>query len=175
MLPASRDQLTQRLPMASVGKAIAIYDTPFWRADGLNGQVVSDTGVISSTFDNSPPDASYGALMGFIEADEARKLDAASEAEVRAAVLQDYATYFGEKAASPTSFVLQRWNNEAYTRGGPVSIAAPGVLTRVRPALCARPSAASTGPAPTSTYWMGFMDGAVRSGERVAKEVLAVL
>ncbi|MFH8699661.1 flavin monoamine oxidase family protein [Streptomyces chartreusis] len=175
LLPAARDQLTQRLPMASVGKAIAIYDTPFWRADGLNGQVVSDTGVISSTFDNSPPDASFGALMGFIEADEARRLDAASEAEVRAAVLKDYTTYFGAKAASPTSFVLQRWNNEAYTRGGPVSIAAPGVLTQYGPALREPVGGIHWAGTETSTYWMGFMDGAVRSGERVAKEVLAVL
>ncbi|MFG1668918.1 flavin monoamine oxidase family protein [Streptomyces sp. Y7] len=175
LLPAARDQLTQRLPMASVGKAIALYDTPFWRADGLNGQVVSDTGVISSTFDNSPPDASFGALMGFIEADEARKLDAASEAEVRAAVLKDYTTYFGAKAASPTSFVLQRWNNETYTRGGPVSIAAPGVLTQYGPALREPVGGIHWAGTETSTYWMGFMDGAVRSGERVAKEVLAAL
>ena len=27
----------------------------------------------------------------------------------------------------------------------------------------------------TSTYWMGYMDGAVRSGERAAQEVLAAL
>ncbi|SNX61967.1 monoamine oxidase [Streptomyces sp. TLI_55] len=175
VLPAARDQLTQRLPMASVGKAIAIYDTPFWRADGLNGQVVSDSGVVSSTFDNSPPDASYGALMGFIEADEARRFDAASEAEVRAAVLKDYATYFGEKAASPSAFVLQRWNNEPYTRGGPVSIAAPGVLTQYGPALRRPVGGIHWAGTETSTYWIGYMDGAVRSGERVAKEVLEML
>jgi monoamine oxidase len=27
----------------------------------------------------------------------------------------------------------------------------------------------------TSDYWAGYMDGAVRSGERAAKEVLAAL
>ncbi|MFD4571880.1 flavin monoamine oxidase family protein [Streptomyces sp. NPDC058417] len=175
LLPAARDQLTQRLPMASVGKAIAVYDTPFWRADGLNGQVVSDTGVISSTFDNSPPDGSYGALMGFIEADQARALDAVSEAEVRTAVLKDLVTYFGAKAAVPTSFVLQRWNNEAHTRGGPVSIAGPGVLTQYGPALRRPVGGIHWAGTETSTYWMGFMDGAVRSGERVARDVLGAL
>ncbi|WP_367322417.1 flavin monoamine oxidase family protein [Streptomyces sp. HUAS ZL42] len=175
LLPAARDQLTQRLPMASVGKAIAVYGTPFWRADGLNGQVVSDSGVVSSTFDNSPPDASYGALMGFIEADKMRELDAASTDTVKAAVLADFATYFGDKAKSPTSFVLQRWNNEAYTRGGPVSIAAPGVLTQYGPALREPVGGIHWAGTETSTHWMGFMDGAVRSGERVAKEVLAAL
>ncbi|MFF8972297.1 flavin monoamine oxidase family protein [Streptomyces sp. NPDC014995] len=175
LLPAGRDQLTQRMPMASVGKAIAVYDTPFWRADGLNGQVVSDTGVVSSTFDNSPPDASYGALMGFIEADKMRAYDAVGAQEVRAAVLKDFVTYFGDRAGAPSSFVLQRWNNEGYTRGGPVSIAAPGVLTRYGPALREPVGGIHWAGTETSTYWMGFMDGAVRSGERVAKEVLAAL
>ncbi|MET7450610.1 FAD-dependent oxidoreductase [Streptomyces sp. NPDC005574] len=175
LLPAARDQLTQRMPMGSIGKAVAVYDTPFWRADGLNGQVVSDTGLARSTFDNSPPDASYGALMGFIEADEMRAYDAASTDEVRAAVLKDYATYFGDKARSPTSFVLQRWDNERFSRGGPVAFAPPGVLTEYGPALREPVGGIHWAGTETSTYWNGFMDGAVRSGERVAKEVLAAL
>jgi len=175
LLPAARDQLSQRLPMGSIGKAIAVYDTPFWRADGLNGQVVSDTGTVRSTFDNSPPDASYGALMGFIEADEMRALDGASTDEVRAAVLKDYATYFGDKAKSPTSFVLQRWDNEGYSRGGPVAIAPPGVLTEYGTALRAPVGGIHWAGTETSAFWNGYMDGAVRSGERVAKEVLAAL
>ncbi|MEU1195415.1 FAD-dependent oxidoreductase [Streptomyces sp. NPDC005813] len=175
LLPADRDQLCQRLPMGSIGKAIAVYDTPFWRADGLNGQVVSDTGTVRSTFDNSPPDASYGALMGFIEADEMRAFDSATADEVKAAVLKDYAVYFGDKAKSPTSFVLQRWDNEGYSRGGPVAYAPPGVLTEYGPALRRPVGGIHWAGTETSTYWNGYMDGAVRSGERVAKEVLAAL
>ncbi|WP_458244387.1 flavin monoamine oxidase family protein [Streptomyces sp. MAI_2237] len=175
LLPAARDQLSQRMPMGSIGKAIAVYDTPFWRADGLNGQVVSDSGVVRSTFDNSPPDASYGALMGFIEADEMRAYDASSVDEVKAAVLKDYVTYFGDKAKSPASFVLQRWDNEGFSRGGPVAYAPPGVLTEYGAALRKPFGGIHWAGTETSTYWTGFMDGAVRSGERVAKEVLAAL
>ncbi|MFJ9118063.1 flavin monoamine oxidase family protein [Streptomyces sp. NPDC102394] len=175
LLPAARDQLSQRMPMGSIGKAIAVYDTPFWRADGLNGQVVSDSGVVRSTFDNSPPDASYGALMGFIEADEMRAYDASSADEVKAAVLKDYVTYFGDKAKSPSSFVLQRWDNEGFSRGGPVAYAPPGVLTEYGAALRKPFGGIHWAGTETSTYWTGFMDGAVRSGERAAKEVLAAL
>jgi monoamine oxidase len=175
LLPAARDQLSQRMPMGSIGKAIAVYDTPFWRADGLNGQVVSDAGVVRSTFDNSPPDASYGALMGFIEADEMRAYDASGVDEVKAAVLKDYANYFGDKAKSPTSFVLQRWDNEGFSRGGPVAYAPPGVLTEYGAALRKPVGGIHWAGTETSTYWNGYMDGAVRSGERVAKEVLAAL
>ncbi|MGW2518847.1 flavin monoamine oxidase family protein [Streptomyces sp. NPDC001617] len=175
LLPAEQDQLAQRLPMGSIGKAIAVYDTPFWRADGLNGQAVSDSGVVRSTFDNSPPDASYGALMGFIEADEMRAYDAASVDDVKTAVLKDYVNYFGDKAKSPTSFVLQRWDNEGFSRGGPVAYAPPGVLTEYGAALRKPVGGIHWAGTETSTYWTGFMDGAVRSGERAAKEVLAEL
>ncbi|WP_428954043.1 flavin monoamine oxidase family protein [Streptomyces sp. cg35] len=175
LLPAARDQLSQRLPMGSIGKAIAVYATPFWRADGLNGQVVSDTGVVRSTFDNSPPDAAYGALMGFIEADEMRAYDGRPEAEVKAAVLKDYVRYFGDKAAAPTGFVLQRWDNEGFTRGGPVAYAPPGVLTRYGAALREPVGGIHWAGTESSAYWNGYMDGAVRSGERVAREVVAAL
>ncbi|MEV0092531.1 FAD-dependent oxidoreductase [Streptomyces sp. NPDC050738] len=175
LLPALRDQLAQHLPMGAIGKAIAVYDTPFWRADGLNGQVVSDQGAVRSTFDNSPQDGSFGALMGFIESDEMRALDGASEAEVKAAVLKDYVAYFGAKAASPTAFLLQRWDNERFSRGGPVAYGPPGFLTTYGAALRTPTGAVHWAGTETSTYWNGYMDGAVRSGERVAKEVLAAL
>ena len=43
-LPALRDQLTQRIPQGSAIKCQAIYAEPFWRKDGLSGQVVERPG-----------------------------------------------------------------------------------------------------------------------------------
>lgn len=174
LLPAIRDQLTQRMPMGSIGKAIAVYPTPFWRKNGLNAQAVSDSGSTRSTFDNSPPDGSFGAIMGFIEADEMRKLDGKSEDEVKTLILQDLVNYFGPEAANITEFVLQRWDNEEFSRGGPVAIAPPNVLTRYGPALRAPFDSIHFAGTESATYWTGYMDGAIRSGERVAKEILSL-
>ncbi|HXY28515.1 MAG TPA: FAD-dependent oxidoreductase, partial [Acidimicrobiales bacterium] len=57
-LPGRRDQLAQRMPMGAVTKVHALYDRPFWRDDGLNGQIVAPGSVMESAFDNSPDDAS---------------------------------------------------------------------------------------------------------------------
>ncbi|KAH7052117.1 monoamine oxidase [Macrophomina phaseolina] len=171
-LPASRDQLTQRMPMGAIGKAIAIYATPFWRAAGLNGQVNSDSGVVRATFDNSPPNGTFGAIMGFLEADEARMVDAWSEDEIEAAVVKDYVRYFGPAAANVTQWVIQRWDREEFSRGGPVAYAPPGVLTQYGPALRQPVGNIHFAGTETSPYWTGYMDGAVRSGERAAKEIL---
>jgi len=48
LLPAQRDQLTQKLPMGSVMKVLAVFDEPFWRRDGLSGQATSDVGPSGS-------------------------------------------------------------------------------------------------------------------------------
>ena len=86
-LPGYRDQLTQRVPMGAVIKCFAIYDEPFWRAEGLSGSAVSSEGPLTLTVDNSPPDGAPGILVGFLEGRSARELGRVSEAERRAAVL----------------------------------------------------------------------------------------
>ena len=86
-LPGYRDQLTQRVPMGAVIKCFAVYDEPFWRAEGLSGSAVSSEGPLTLTVDNSPPDGGPGILVGFLEGRSARELGRVSEAERRAAVL----------------------------------------------------------------------------------------
>lgn len=174
-LPASRAQLMQRYPMGSIAKFVGVYDTPFWREDGLTGQAVADSGAIDATFDNSPPDGSRGILMGFINQANIRRLDGAPEAEVRAAGLASFTKLFGDKAANPRMTAVQRWDNEMWSGGGPTGVAPPGALTAFGPALREPCGPIHWAGTETSDYWTGYMDGAVRSGERVAKEVDAAL
>jgi monoamine oxidase len=172
-LSALRDQLTQHMPNGSLMKAEAVYDKPFWRSKGLTGQVVSDTGPAKVTFDNSPPDGSVGVLMGFIGGHEARTLAQRSASQQRAAALQSFANYFGEQAKHPREFVLKNWSTEVWNRGCPVSVMPPGVLLDFGPALRAPEGRIHWAGTETSTYWNGYMDGAVRAGERAAAEALA--
>ena len=171
-LPAARDQLTQRMFMGALGKATAIYDRPFWRDANLTGQVISDSGVVRSTFDVSPENSTYGAILGFIEADEMRLYDAASEQEIIDKVTQDYVRYFGPKAANATQWVIKRWDNEVWSRGGPVAVAGPGTISKYGQALTASVGGIHWAGTEASPYWAGYMDGALRAGERAAAAAL---
>lgn len=170
-LPSWRDQLTQRLPAGSVIKVYAAYDQPFWRADGLNGQVASDRGPVKVTFDNSPPSGTPGILMGFLEGGEARVWARRSEGERREAVLDCLARYFGEKARSPVEYVERDWMDEEYTRGCYGAHFTPGVWTSYGPALREPVGRIHWAGAETATVWNGYMEGAVRSGEAAAEAV----
>ena len=174
-MPALRDGLTQRLPQGHIIKVQAVYDEPFWRGDGLNGASVSDVGPCNVTFDSSPRDGRPGALLGFVCGDEARRFARLPAAERRRAALESLGRAFGARALSPIAYAELDWAGEPYSRGGPIAVPAPGVLTTYGPALREPVRRIHWAGSETSTYWNGYMDGAVRSGERAAREVLALL
>jgi monoamine oxidase len=172
-LPPAYDQILQRQPMGSVIKVNAIYDAPFWRGDGLNGSVVSSQGPIEIVYDNSPPDGRPGVLVGFMEGNQGRALYGAGAAARRAAALDCFARYFGERARHPRSYVDMVWARERYTRGAYGSFNPPGVLTSLGAAAAGPVGAIHFAGDGTSPEWPGYMDGAIRSGERAAREALA--
>jgi monoamine oxidase len=171
-LPSWRDQLTQRLPAGSVIKTYAVYDEPFWRAAGLNGQVVSDTGPVKVTFDTSPPSGTPGVLMGFVEAGDGRRLARRTPEERREAVLDCFVRYFGDRAAHPREFVERDWMAEEFTRGCYGAHFTPGVWTHYGHALREPVGRVHWAGAECSPVWNGYMEGAVRSGEDAASAVL---
>ena len=134
-LPSWRDQLTQRLPAGSVIKLYAVYDEPFWRADGLTGQAASDVGPVKVTFDNSPPAGRPGVLMGFMEANDGRVWARRTEAERRDAALACFARYFGPRALDPVEYLERDWMAEEFSRGCYGAHFTPGVWTAYGPAL----------------------------------------
>lgn len=174
-LPSWRDQLTQRLPAGSVIKVHAVYDEPFWRADGLNGQAASDRGPVKVVFDNSPPGGGPGVLVGFMEGTDGRRFARRSPAERRNATVECFARYFGDRARHPIEYIERDWMAEPFSRGCYGAHFTPGVWTGFGHALRTPIGAIHWAGAECSPVWNGYMEGAVRSGEATAREVLAAL
>jgi monoamine oxidase len=89
--------------------------------------------------------------------------------------LQNLANYFGDEALSPRQIVEFNWSAEVWNRGCPVAVLAPGTLVDFGKALRVAVGRIHWAGTETSTYWNGYMDGAVRSGERAAGEALGAL
>ena len=172
ILPPERDQLTQRYGQGTLTKVAAVYDKPFWRDKGLTGQAVSIDGLVSATFDDSPQNPGPGVIFGFVGGDSARAYQRMAPQDARDKVLGEFASFFGDEARSPKDYFDTRWTTEQWTRGCPVGIAGPGTLLAYGDQLRAPVGAIHWAGTETSTYWNGYMDGAVRSGQRAAKEVL---
>jgi monoamine oxidase len=171
-LPGFRDQLTQRMPLGTVAKCMAIYDEPFWRAENLSGQGTSDAGPVKLTFDNSPPSGAPGVLLGFLEGRQARELGRLHANERRAAVLDCFARLFGPRAGRPDAYVERLWAEEEWSRGCYGCHMPTGAWTAYGPALREPIGPLHWAGAEYATVWNGYMDGAVRSGEAAASAAL---
>ena len=171
-LPQARTDLAQRMPMGAMFKCTAIYPEPFWRDDGLNGEGVDDQGPIAATFDNSPPDGEPGVLVGFVGGAPARRWHRLTPSARRNEALTCFARLFGDRARAAEAYIEQDWSAEEWSGGGPVALMGPGTMTQLGPALREPVGPIHWAGTETATAWTGYMDGAVRSGERAAAEVL---
>lgn len=172
-LPAARMQLHQRIPMGTTLKLLVAYEKPFWRAQGLSGDVVSPQGPFSPLMDACVPGRSEGLLVGFIAGAQARPLLTLTRAERRAVAEKCLVRYFGGQAANPLAYVEQDWSSDPWAQGAYAGIFPPGTWTQYGPALrepCGRVHWAGT---ESARMRMGYIDGAIESGQRAAVEILA--
>jgi monoamine oxidase len=174
-LPPLRDGLTQRVPQGSVIKYEAIYPTPFWREAGLSGYTNTDRPPVHFTYDNSPPSGKPGVLLGFVAGQDARRLSAMSAASRRSEALTAFVRLFGPAAGRPRQLVEQNWSTEPWTRGCYAGYMPPGVWSDFGAALRQPVGRLHWAGTETAEVFNGYMDGAVRSGERAATEVTARL
>lgn len=171
-LSGVRDQLTQRLPNGSAMKAFFVYDEPFWRADGFNGQLISDVGPARMSNDTCIPGDDRGVILLFLEGDQARTVGRLPQAERREQMTAELVRHFGPKAARPLFYVDGEWSDRQWTRGCYNANHGPHVWTKYGPALTVPIGAIHWASTDTATYWSAYMEGAVDAGERAAREVI---
>ncbi|KUI24806.1 monooxygenase [Mycobacterium sp. IS-1742] len=167
-LPAGYTDLATHWPQGRLSKAYAAYDRPFWREGGCSGEALSDEGPVFITFDVSPSDDGPGVLLGFTDA---AAFDVLSPEERRTRALAGFAALFGDEAAAPVDYVDHLWGAEAFAPGGPTAAVPPGAWTAHGQWLRTPVDGIHWAGTETADRWTGFLDGAVRSGQRAAAEV----
>ncbi len=98
--------------MAGQAKAIALYDTPFWRHAGLSGDAMSRRGPMVEIHDASPADGGPYALFGFIGIPPQARREGPP---LRRALQQQLARLFGPDAAEPKALFIKDWAFDPFT------------------------------------------------------------
>lgn len=115
-LPNSVRQHWRATPtwMAGHAKVIALYATPFWRAQGLSGEAFSRRGPLSEIYDASPASGGPYALFGFsgLNAEQRLQLGQSAFSQRCLAQLQ---RLFGAQAAQPVELLIKDWSDDAFT------------------------------------------------------------
>jgi monoamine oxidase len=153
----------RRVRHALAAKAVAAYESPFWRERGQSGVAEGER----------PPGPTWpqgeGVLSVIIPPERlAFHLGAPPEVR-REQVLADLARLYGPAAAEPSGFAVAEWAVDPFTKGY-LTQWAPGDLTAVGPLHGTHePPFYVCG----SDHWVcGWMEGAVRTGRAAAAAAL---
>ena len=172
-LPAWRMRLHQAMTQGDVIKVLAVYDEPFWRAEGLAGEGFAPYELVREVYDNTPPAGRPGVLCTFLAGEKAQAAERLDADERQRLVLEGMARFFGPRALDAVEVIERDWSQEEWTRGGYAATFGIGGLSRFGADLT-RP----VGPiqwACTDLAGIGHMhmEGAIRSGRQAARTILA--
>lgn len=169
-LPVKSEALASTWRMGALSKALVAYDKPFWRANGLSGESLTDTGTVFITFDVSPP-SGPGILMAFCDP---RTFDGFDTEFRKKQVIHQLVDLYGSQASTPIDYIDHCWGTEAFAPGGPNPAVAPFATTNYATALNEPHGRIHWAGTETAGEWAGCMNGAVLTGLRAAERVAAL-
>jgi monoamine oxidase len=183
ILPSYKTDITSHTALGYYAKTLLIYSWPWWRDLNLSGVSNSVVGPVGFTRDTCSKDDHQYSLTCFIVASLGRTWSRLSATERQGQVLEQIATMFGaaapggaESVPKPVQILEQEWVKEEWIEGAPNPVMALGALSEGGLVRITEPfmNVHFVGTE-TADVWRGYMDGAVRSGERGAIEVIDAL
>ena len=174
-LPRRQHQMHQHQSLGLVIKVHAVYDTPFWREDGLSGTGFGASEIVQEVYDNTNHQDSRGTLVGFVSDAKADAMFELDEQDRRARILESIAHYLGPRATEPVVYYESDWGSEEWTRGAYAASFDLGGLHRY-----GKDSRTPVGPIHFSCSDIAaegyqHVDGAVRMGHRTAADIASKL
>ena len=174
-LPRRQHQMHQHQSLGFVIKVHAVYETPFWREDGLSGTGFSASSLVQEVYDNTNHEDPRGTLVGFISDEKADYAFTLTPEQRKKEITASLAEFLGEAAAEPVVYYESDWGSEEWTRGayaasydlGGLHRYAPDQLTPVGPIHWSCSDLAAEG--------YQHVDGAVRMGQDTAVKLIAEL
>lgn len=177
-LPPLRNQLIHRVPMGSVIKCMVYYKENFWRKKGYCGSMVieEEGSPIGLTLDDTKPDGTVPAIMGFILASRCRELSHLTKEERLKRICEIFSKVLGtDEALHPVHYEEKNWCEEEYSGGCYTAYFPPGILTQYGRVLREPSGRLYFAGTETATAWSGYMEGAVEAGERAARETMCAM
>lgn len=183
-LPEDKTRLASDNILGYYSKMIYVFDQPWWRTAGLSGVIETDLGPILFSRDTSIPDDDQWSITCFIVGNRGREWSLLSPSERRRTAWDQFRTTFENAPGlsakldvpEPINILEMEWSKEEFFGGAPCPVSPPGLLSSIdaSAARCPFRDIHFVGTE-TASVWKGYMEGAVRSGMRGAKEVIQVL
>lgn len=169
-LPDSRIRLQDNTYMGAVYKALAVYDTPFWRSRGEAEMILGgETGC--AVFDSSPPDGP-GHLTVLVGGPDARRIGDLTVDARRTLLLDQLEPHLGIGVRNPASWHDKVWHHDPFVGGGYCTLPASGTREGFYPVAHEPVGTIHWAGTETASEHAGYIEGAIESAHRVVDEIV---
>lgn len=103
--------------MAGHEKRVFIYEDPFWRSQGLSGEVFSRRGPLSEIYDGSPEGEDFYALTAFVGLSAMQRQQLAQDM-LHEACMAQLLRLFGQVSSDVRQVMVSDWSTESLTTTG---------------------------------------------------------
>jgi monoamine oxidase len=171
-LPTAHQNLVDQISYGSVTKVLIEYRKRFWKDAGWNGRLSTDQYIVMTWEATSHIDHEHGIITAYTGGEPGRKLSALSDGErIKLAVAVIEKVFPGSSDLIENTATIA-WVNEPFT-GGSYMAFSPGQVTAHWQTLFA-PAGRLFFAGEHATIYQGFMEGAVESGQRAAKNIMQI-
>lgn len=177
-LPLAKQLLIDSFRYGFYQKVMVVFKSPFWISKGYCGLIQSFIGPAAVIRDTSIPAENKWVLTCFVAGTPGHEWSKKDKVTREKVLLDQIATVYSSPNARTelVEFVTTPWSDEEFTGYGCPSLALPpGVLQTAGHAIRDPFQDLHFIGTETSDVWKGYMEGAVRSGERGAGEVIDAL
>jgi putrescine oxidase len=174
-LPRRQHQMHQHQSLGLVIKVHAVYETPFWREDGLSGTGFSASSLVQEVYDNTNHLDERGTLVGFVSDEKADYAFSLSPEQRKKEITASLAEFLGDAAAEPVVYYESDWGSEEWTRGAYAASFDLGGLHRYGPDQLAPVGPIHWSCSDLAAEGYQHVDGAVRMGHFTAAKLIAEL
>ncbi|RAH47902.1 putative flavin-containing amine oxidase [Aspergillus brunneoviolaceus CBS 621.78] len=176
-LPAKKQLLVDSFRYGYYTKVMLVFRSAWWVERGYCGLVQSFKGPASIYRDTGSPRDGKFVLTAFLAGESGRQWAREKDPRKREqALLRQLGRIYDEPEVPATEFVEalgHEWSEEELSGWGcPCPALPPGVLTLAGEALREPVGNVHFVGTETAAEWKGYMEGAVRSGRRGAREVV---
>ncbi|RAK99987.1 flavin monoamine oxidase family protein [Aspergillus ibericus CBS 121593] len=177
-LPQTKSTLSHHTVMGYYSKMIFVFKEPWWRNAGFTGIFNSPVGPVSFTRDTSIPKDDQWSITCFVVGGCGRTWSKLSKTDRQTQVWEQFCRCFGEfveKIPDPANVLEMEWSKQPFFLGAPCPVMTPGIMTTVGTELAVPFGRVHFVGTETSLVWRGYMEGAIRSGQRGGAEVVEAL
>jgi monoamine oxidase len=174
-LPEGRERLHREVVMGHTVKVFVAYERPFWQSMSFSGQAVGTSGLLSVVFENTDQCARTHSLLGLVVGQAARSFVEMSCDQRKQRILEELTRFFGPAAAHPIDYADHDWSHDRFSGGCPTGLFNVGTLSQHGDMLRRPIGRIHWAGTETARQCVGYMEGALESGERAADEIVRAL